>query len=111
MQRFQSTPLVLHVKGQQGDFYGARRFYGCHFHSLTSHIQEVTRVFDLRFIVVENEERTFGDMRRISEATSNRHPESVVDNAFISFNDEQQSDLTQDCLTTQDYMTGLVPTS
>ena len=80
----------------------ARRFYGCHFHSLTSHIPEVARVFCLRSIVVENEERTFGDMRRISEATSNRHPESLVDNAVIRFNAQQQSDLTEDSFTKQD---------
>lgn len=68
-----------------------RRFFGSHFHSLTVHAPETLRLFNLRTIVTEHEERIFGDLRRISENTTNRKAETVCDNAVLRFNCHQKS--------------------
>lgn len=61
-----------------------RKFYGNHFHSITIHLPETARLFCLKSIVPEQEERSFGTLRRISENTTNRQPKFVVDNAMLS---------------------------
>lgn len=61
----------------------ARKFYGNHFHSITVHVPETARLFSLKSIVPEQEERTFGTLRRLSENTTNRQPKYVVDNAML----------------------------
>lgn len=60
-----------------------RKFYGNHFHSITIHVPETARLFCLKSIVPEQEERSFGTLRRISENTTNRQPKFVVDNAML----------------------------
>ena len=67
-----------------------KTFYGMHFHSLTTHLPQTARVFNPRSILVENEERSFGKLRRISTETTNRRS-SVVDTAVLRFKFEQKS--------------------
>lgn len=50
----------------------SRKFFGSHFHSTTVHLPETNRLFCLRSIIPEQEERSFGDIRRISLQTTNR---------------------------------------
>lgn len=50
----------------------SRKFFGSHFHSTTVHLPETYRLFCLRSIIPEQEERSFGDLRRISLQTTNR---------------------------------------
>lgn len=64
----------------------SRRFYGNHFHSITVHVPETARLFNLKSIIPEQEERSFGTLRRISENTTNRQPKFVVDNAVLRYN-------------------------
>ncbi|CAG2184714.1 unnamed protein product [Mytilus edulis] len=69
----------------------SRKFFGSHFHSVSIHLAEVQRIFNLRSLVTEQEERCFGDLRRISENTSNRQPKTVCDNAVLRFTCQQSS--------------------
>uniref|UniRef100_A0A8W8L0T5 Uncharacterized protein n=1 Tax=Magallana gigas TaxID=29159 RepID=A0A8W8L0T5_MAGGI len=69
-----------------------RKFYGCHFHSMTVHAPQTFRIFCLRSLIPEQEERSFGDMRRISLNTSSRQCGKIIDNAIVRFNAQQQSD-------------------
>lgn len=50
----------------------SRKFFGSHFHSTTVHLPETYRLFCLRSIIPEQEERSFGDLRRISLQSTNR---------------------------------------
>jgi hypothetical protein len=70
----------------------SRKFFGAHFHSLTVHAPEVYRIVSLRSIIPEEEERAFGDLRRISENTSNRKVAYVIDNAVMRFEAQQNDD-------------------
>lgn len=67
-----------------------RKFYGCHFHCLTVHAPQIFRIFCLRSLIPEQQERSFGDMRRISLNTSNRQCGKIIDNAIVRFNAQQQ---------------------
>lgn len=69
-----------------------RKFYGCHFHSMTVHAPQTFRIFCLRSLIPEQEERSFGDMRRISLNTSSRQCGKIIDNAIVRFNAQQQND-------------------
>lgn len=64
----------------------SRKFYGCHFHSLMVRAPQSYRIFCLRSLVPEEEERAFGDLRRISLNTSNRQCGKVIDNAILRYN-------------------------
>lgn len=60
-----------------------KKFYGCHFHSL---MVQSYGFFCLRSLVPEEEERAFGDLRRISLNTSNRQCGKVIDSAILRYN-------------------------
>jgi hypothetical protein len=51
-----------------------RKFFGSHFHSIVSHLPVIYRIFNTKTILTEQEERGFGDIRSISERTTNRKP-------------------------------------
>ena len=70
-QCFQFGLLVTHVIEKPVKL-SARKFFGIHFHSLVIHFPEIYHLFCLRSLIPEDEERTFGDLRSISEKTSNR---------------------------------------
>ncbi|CAC5375195.1 unnamed protein product [Mytilus coruscus] len=44
-----------------------RKFYGSHFHSLVVHLPEIYRIINTKSILAEQEERTFGSLRRLAE--------------------------------------------
>ncbi|VDI34882.1 Hypothetical predicted protein [Mytilus galloprovincialis] len=69
----------------------SRKFYGSHFHSVTVHLPNTLRIFSLRSVHTEQEERCFGDLRRISEMTTNRQPKWIADNAMLRFNSQQNA--------------------
>ncbi|VDH92251.1 Hypothetical predicted protein, partial [Mytilus galloprovincialis] len=68
-----------------------RKFYGAHFHSISTHLAELYRIINTKSVLTEQEERSFGDLRRISAGTSNRKPGWIVDNAVIRFMAQQNT--------------------
>ncbi|CAC5415964.1 unnamed protein product [Mytilus coruscus] len=66
-----------------------RKFYGSHFHSLVVHLPEIYRIINTKSILAEQEERTFGSLRRLAEGTTNRKPGCIVDNTILRFNCQQ----------------------
>lgn len=80
----------------------SRKFYGSHFHTLTTHAPEAARLICLRSVLTENEERSFGNLRRISESTTNRQPGKIVDNAMMRFQAQQISSDKTDSLQQQE---------
>ncbi|CAC5356745.1 unnamed protein product [Mytilus coruscus] len=79
-----------------------RKFFGSHFHSLTTHASETYRIFNLKSIVTEQEERCFWDLRRVSESTTNRQAGHIVDNAIMRITTQQQLVYKQNSFTIQD---------
>lgn len=67
----------------------ARKFYGCHFHCMIVHAPQTHRIFCLRSLVQELEERSFCDLRRISLNISNQQCGKVIENAILGFNTQQ----------------------
>lgn len=59
---------------------------------MTVHAPQTSRIFCLRSLVPEQEERSFGDLRRISLNTSKRQCGKVIENAILRFNAQQQTD-------------------
>lgn len=80
----------------------ARKFYGCHFHSLTVHAPETFRLVCLRSLVPEKEERSFGDFRNISLRTANRQCGKVIDNAVLRYNAQQKDENRKDYIKQQE---------
>lgn len=70
----------------------ARKFYGCHFHCMVVHAPQTHRIFCLRSLLQELEERSFCDLRRISLNISNQQCGKVIENAILGFNTQQQTD-------------------
>lgn len=70
----------------------ARKFYGCHFHCMIVHAPQTHRIFCLRSLLQELEERSFCDLRRISLNISNQQCGKVIENAILGFNTQQQTD-------------------
>lgn len=62
-----------------------RKFFGGYFHRLCIHAPEIYRIVCLRSLVAENEERTFGDLKRMAEKTSSRRPNGIIGNAMIRY--------------------------
>ena len=83
----------------------SRKFYGCHFHSLTVHAPETFRLVCLRSLIPEQEERSFGDLRSISLHTANRQCGKVIDNAVLRYNAQQTYSNKKDYARHQDSMT------
>ncbi|CAG2218422.1 unnamed protein product [Mytilus edulis] len=70
----------------------SRKFYGSHFHSLVVHFPEMYRIFCLRSLIPEAEERTFGDLRNISLRTTNRQAKYIVDNCMLRLKAREKID-------------------
>ncbi|CAC5364623.1 unnamed protein product [Mytilus coruscus] len=79
-----------------------RKLYGCHFHSLVVHLPEVYRIVNTKSILCEQEERSFGSLRRIAVTTTNRKPGWIIDNTIIRYNAQQNSDDRSDSFAKQD---------
>lgn len=69
-----------------------RKFFGSHFHSITIHAAEIYRIFTLKSILTEKEERCFADLKYIAERNTNRQPGQVIDNTVLRFNSKHNSD-------------------
>ncbi|CAG2227271.1 RELA [Mytilus edulis] len=67
-----------------------RKFFGSHFHRITIHLAEAFIIFSLRSILTEEQERCFGDLRRISRNTTNRQPGNIAENCIVRFNYQQK---------------------
>ena len=83
-QCFQFGLLVTHVIEKPVKL-SARKLFGIHFHSLVIHFPEIYHLFCLRSLIPEDEECTFGDLRSISEKTSNSQAPLVVDNCMLRY--------------------------
>lgn len=59
---------------------------------MTVHAPQTYRIFCLRSLVPEQEERSLGNLRRISLNTSNRQCGKVKENAILRFNAQQQTE-------------------
>ena len=57
--------------------------FGLHIHSLSKHAAEQYELLCLRSINAENQERMFGQCRRIAENTTNRHPDNVIQQVML----------------------------
>lgn len=79
-----------------------RKLFGNHFHSTVCHLPETYRIINTKSVLTEDEERSFGLLRRISEMTSNRRPGDIIDNAVLRFNCQEQSDERLDSLRQQE---------
>ena len=100
-QRFVFSLACLKVVGAPRKM-NSTKFYGSHFHCLVTHAPEVYRLLCLRSVIVEEEERSFGDLRSISKSTSNRQPEYTLQNAVLRFNAQQESHSIADSLQKQE---------
>ena len=74
---------LVDIVGQLPKKVSAAKFYGIHFHGLTTHLPEVHRIVNIRSLVPEQEEASFYRLKQLSLHTSNRHPQHVVDNAIL----------------------------
>ncbi|CAC5392253.1 unnamed protein product [Mytilus coruscus] len=70
--------------------------------SLVVHVPEVYRIVNTKSILCEQEERSFGSLRRIAETTTNRKPGWIIDNTIIRYNAQQNSDDRCDSFAKQD---------
>ena len=52
--------------------------FGLYLHSLSNHAAEQYELVCMRSLNTENQERLFGQSRRIAERTSNKHPSNVI---------------------------------
>lgn len=83
-QCFLFSVLVMHVIGTPKKV-SSRKFYGAHFHSMVTHFPEMYRIFCLRSLIPEDEERTFGNLRSLAERTTNRQASYVVDTCMLRY--------------------------
>lgn len=99
---FKFAYFTRNLVGKKPSKFQDTKFYGSHFHGLTSHLPEAYRLINTKSVLTEDEERSFGQLRRISENTSNRKPGEVIDNAVLRFNCQEQSDERMDSLKKQE---------
>ena len=60
-------------------------------HSIVCHSPLIFRLVSLRSINAEAQERVFGQMKQITKATSNNHPNNVITNVLIRMKEEGNS--------------------
>ena len=60
-----------------------RKFFGKYYHAIVTHACDQYRIVDGRTSNTESEERTFNFAKKISNDTSNHHPDNVISNIFI----------------------------
>ena len=63
--------------------------FGRYFHALTAHSALVNRIISLRLLNAEVEERTFGQCKAITRATSNQHTEHIIKNILVRLHYEK----------------------
>ena len=60
-----------------------RKFFGKYYHAIVTHAYDQYRILDGRTSNTESEEHTFSFAKKISDDTSNHHPDNVISNIFI----------------------------
>ena len=60
-----------------------RKYFGKYYHAIVTHACDQYRILDGRTSNTESEERTFSFAKKISDDTSNHHPDNVISNIFI----------------------------
>ena len=63
--------------------------FGTYFHSIMCRSAQLYPTINLRSLNTEHKERTFNQINTISQQTSNRHPQYVIDNAVIRIQAEK----------------------
>lgn len=67
-----------------------QKLYGIYFHSLTSHLPQMSRIIAPSSLHTEDEERLFSSVNGISRSTSSRAKESIRDNSIIRLQAEKK---------------------
>ena len=57
--------------------------FGIYLHALSSHASQQYELVSLKSVNTENQERLFGQTRRIATATSSRKPANIITNTFL----------------------------
>ena len=68
-----------------------QRLFGSYLHSISAHAALQYEIVCLKSVSAENQERLFGQARRIATATSNRQPENVISNVLLRLQAKQGS--------------------
>lgn len=68
--------------------------YGIYFHNITSHLSCTYRLIALSSINAEQQERTFGDVRRFASCSSMK-TESILNNVMLRFDARKKSNWMQ----------------
>ena len=66
-----------------------RKMFGRYYHALTAHSALVNRIISPRLLNAEVEERTFGQCKAITRATSNQHTEHIIKNILVRLHYEK----------------------
>ena len=64
--------------------------FGRYYHALTAHSPLVNRIVPLRLLNTEVEERTFGQCKAITRATSNQHTDHIISNILVHLHFENE---------------------
>ena len=74
---------VISIKNVIGSTSKNTKFFGKYFHALTRHATDYYRIVPGSTIHTEKEERTFTKIKSITNATSNRHAQHIINNLFV----------------------------
>ena len=74
---------VIVIKELVGRTPKNTKFYGKYFHALTRHAGDYYRIVPGSTIHTEKEERSFTRVKSITDNTSNRHAQHVINNVFV----------------------------
>lgn len=66
--------------------------YGIHFHNIVTHAPVVHRIVAIRSLLAEQDESLIYKLKKITDSTSNRRPESVIENAITRLSVIQNDD-------------------
>ena len=75
--------LVKEIVGSEPKKVSPGSFYGIHFHNLIVHAPVIYRIIAIRSLLAEQDESTIYRLRKITDCTSSRRPDHVIDNALM----------------------------
>ena len=87
---FRHIVLMQSVLGKNPKAITREKLYGIYYHSLTTHLPEVSRIIAPSSLHTENEEMIFSKINQISLSTSSRSLESIRDNSILRIQAEQK---------------------
>ena len=90
IQIFLHVLLLRDVIGSKPKKLIYNRMYGKYYHSLIHHSPNQLRIISGRAANTEKEESTFNTIKTITNNTSTRHPEHIINNAFIRIQVNEQ---------------------